>query len=32
MTDNLKDLYNKGLDLLKEREVSKLRIEGAEED
>ena len=31
MTDNLKDLYNKGLDLLKERDSTKLRIERAEE-
>jgi hypothetical protein len=31
MTDNLKDLYNKGLDLLKERDLTKLRIERAEE-
>ena len=32
MTDNLKDLYNKGLDLLKERDLTKLRIERAEAD
>ena len=32
MTDNLKDLYNKGLDLLKERDLTKLRIERTEAD
>ena len=30
MTDNLKDLYQKGLDLIKEKEQTKLRIERAE--
>jgi len=32
MTDNLKDLYQKGLDLIKEKEQTKLRIERAEAD
>ena len=32
MTDNLKDLYNKGLDILKERDLTKLRIKRAEAD